>query len=432
MCRYLAPAALAIFALVGPGALAQPRALPAEPAALEHAQGPSTISLGEAIQLAMDMHPELAAARRAVEAAEGSRLQALARPNPTLDAQMEDPLRQSRTTTFTWTQPIELGGKRAARTAVADRSIQLAQSQLQSAQILVQSRVVSVYFSALMAQERVALAQTSLDVARKGSDAASKRVAAGKVSPVEETRALAAQAAVQLELLQAQGELRGALLQLAGAIGRTAPLAAVDGNATLVPELPSEPDVDMRVDDAPAMREARAEAQRLQAIAELERTRRTPDLSLTLGAKRPSEPARMQPVIGVSVTLPLFDNNSGNIQEAIKRQLQAEEVARTTRLRLTTEAATARQRVATAIAESTTLRDELIPRAQSAFEAASKGFELGKFSYLEALDAQRTLLQARMQYLRALADAQQASAELRRLLGLSAGPEVFNPKKETS
>lgn len=237
---------------------------------------------------------------------------------------------------------------------------------------------------------------------------------------------------MQLELLQAQGELRGALLQLAGAIGRTAPLAAVDGNATLVPELPSEPDVDMRVDDAPAMREARAEAQRLQAIAELERTRRTPDLSLTLGAKRPSEPARMQPVIGVSVTLPLFDNNSGNIQEAIKRQLQAEEVARTTRLRLTTEAATARQRVATAIAESTTLRDELIPRAQSAFEAASKGFELGKFSYLEALDAQRTLLQARMQYLRALADAQQASAELRRLLGLSAGPEVFNPKKETS
>uniref|UniRef100_UPI00145EE1EE TolC family protein n=1 Tax=Aromatoleum evansii TaxID=59406 RepID=UPI00145EE1EE len=63
------------------------------------------------------------------------------------------------------------------------------------------------------------------------------------------------------------------------------------------------------------------------------------------------------------------------------------------------------------------LAAQVLPGAQSAYEAAVKGFELGKFSFLEALDAQRTLLQARMQALRAIADAHRARAELDRILG---------------
>ena len=64
-----------------------------------------------------------------------------------------------------------------------------------------------------------------------------------------------------------------------------------------------------------------------------------------------------------------------------------------------------------------TLREQILPGAQSAYDAATKGFELGKFNFLEVLDAQRTLFQARAQYQRALAEAYRAAAEIERVLG---------------
>jgi len=58
-----------------------------------------------------------------------------------------------------------------------------------------------------------------------------------------------------------------------------------------------------------------------------------------------------------------------------------------------------------------------LPGAQSAFDAATKGYQLGKFSFLEVLDAQRTLFQSRAQYLQALADYQRGYADIERLIG---------------
>ena len=49
-------------------------------------------------------------------------------------------------------------------------------------------------------------------------------------------------------------------------------------------------------------------------------------------------------------------------------------------------------------------KKEILPGAHSAYDAATKGFELGKFSFLDVLDAQRTLFQAKSQYLRALVE----------------------------
>ena len=50
---------------------------------------------------------------------------------------------------------------------------------------------------------------------------------------------------------------------------------------------------------------------------------------------------------------------------------------------------------------------------------AVKGFDLGKFGFLDVLDAQRTLLAAKGQYLRALGETHRARIELDRLLGAS-------------
>ena len=62
------------------------------------------------------------------------------------------------------------------------------------------------------------------------------------------------------------------------------------------------------------------------------------------------------------------------------------------------------------------------PGAQSAYEAARTGFELGKFSFLDALDAQRTWLQVRSQYFAAVAQVHRNAAEIERQLGTTDRP----------
>ena len=115
--------------------------------------------------------------------------------------------------------------------------------------------------------------------------------------------------------------------------------------------------------------------------------------------------------------LPIFDSNRGNVREALQREDKARDEAAALAMRLRAEALSARQRLDAARVEAETMVREVLPGAQSAFDATLRGFELGKFSFLEALDAQRTLFQARAQYLKALGDAHRAAAEIDRLIG---------------
>lgn len=49
--------------------------------------------------------------------------------------------------------------------------------------------------------------------------------------------------------------------------------------------------------------------------------------------------------------------------------------------------------------------------------AATRGFEAGKFNFLDVLDAQRTWFQARIRYLGVVASAYQAATTIDRILG---------------
>ncbi|KQP13181.1 TolC family protein [Pseudorhodoferax sp. Leaf267] len=409
MCRFLVPLAFALTAFSGASVLAQ---------TVGAAAAPAPLTLAAAVQLALDRHPDLSAARREVDATEGARTQAGAIQNPSLSVEAEDLRRDNRTTTVMLSQPFELGGKRAARIAAAERATELARAQLDGKQAELRASVTAAFLASLIAQERVRLAQASLDLARSGSQATGKRVVSGKVSPVEETRAKLAEANVRLELIQAQGELQASLHELRALTTRSTGIDAVDGNALALPAMPAQEAIEQRITDAPALRQARLEVRRLGALADVESARRVPDITVNAGFKRTQDPgARNQAVVGISIPLPVFDTNRGAIVEALRRQDKAEDEARAVELRLRADVAATRQRHATALAEVAAVQTDILPGAQSAFDAASKGFEAGKFDYLEALDAQRSLLQARAQYLRSVAEVHRAATDLDRLLG---------------
>lgn len=434
MCRFIVPFALALSAFAGSNALAQGSSSGTPPvpnqAPLPVVPTSPPLTLAAAIQIALDGNPEIASSRREVEAMEGARVQAGVFQNPTLSVEVEDVRRDTRTTTVLLSQPFELGGKRGARIEAAERAIDVARVQLETKHADIRANVTAAFFATLISQDRVRLARASLELARTGSETAGKRVTAGKVSPVEETKAKVAEANVRLELVQARGELQTNLYQLRALTGPTVVFDAVDGNALQIPKPQAQETIEDRITNAPSMRQARLEVKRYGALSELEKAKRIPDITLNAGTMRSREVGRSQAVVGISVPLPIFDTNRGNITEALRRQDKAEEDARALELRLRADVGGARQRYVTTLAEVEALQSDILPGAQTAFDAATKGFELGKFSYLDALDAQRTLLQARSQYLRSLSELHRSITDLDRLLGgpaAASGSPVSNP-----
>lgn len=376
------------------------------------------LSLARAIELAMESNPEVAAATRQVEASEGQVIQGRVRPNPELAYSLEDTRSQTRTQSWQLNLPIELGGKRAARTKAAEKAREQALAQLADVRATVRANVVAAFFDVLTAQERLALAKDSSALAKSSTDAVAKRVAAGKVSPVEETKARVAESGIRVELSQAASEERNALTRLNALLGRTTAVAgALEGKADDLPALPTLMDLQSLVDSSPAVVLAKVEVERRRALTEVERSKRVPDVTVSAGVQRANETQRNVLLLGISMPLPLFDRNQGNLLEALKLEDKAQDELQAITVRLRSEVAQAHDRLSTIANEVQALQADVLPGSKSAYDAATIGFENGKFSFLEVLDAQRTYFTAKSQYLKALAEAHRAAAEIDRLLG---------------
>ena len=121
-----------------------------------------------------------------------------------------------------------------------------------------------------------------------------------------------------------------------------------------------------------------------------------------------------QTVVGLTIPLPLFNRNQGNLLSALRSVDKAKTDAEVEYLRASQAIADAHQRASVAQEQIDSMRKEILPAAQSAFDAAVTGFELGKFGFIDVLDAQRTLFQSRAQYLSALSARYRSLADLQR------------------
>ncbi|WP_413470113.1 TolC family protein [Pseudomonas putida] len=387
-------------------------------AAIGTAQASGSLSLPEALAAAFAQNPELAAAGREIGVAEGERRQAGLMPNPELSWEVEDTRRDTRTTTVTLSQPLELGGKRGARIAVAGTGQSIAQLELERQRNSLRADVVQAFHAALRAQTALELAQQSQALTERGLRVVQGRVTAGQASPVETTRA-------QVQLAQAQAAVRRAASQRSMAYQALArltgsPLATFDRlqASTLSPGAAPKAEALLdRVAQTVEWRLAAAQVERGEASLGSEKAQRIPNLTVSLGSQYSREDRERVNVVGLSMPLPLFDRNQGNVLVAARRADQARDLRNAVELRLRSETRSALSQWATAMQDVQAYDRTILPSAQQAVDTATRGFEMGKFAFLDVLDAQRTLIEARGLYLDALASAIDARAQVERMYG---------------
>ena len=413
--------AAALASALAPQAYADAPAVDGLAPAMAAAQAAPSISLAAAWDKALAANPGLQAARYGAAAAEGLVLQSQARPNPELSVNIEDTRRETRTNTVQINQLVELGGKREARMQLAQTEKAAAEAGVAASQAALRYQVLVNFNELLLAQQRVDFATQTHALASQALDAANKRVQAGKVPPLEASRAQVAQANAALELEQAKS-LTGVAQQNLASLwgGRGAELGLAEGDFAATAQAPTAEQLDQRLDDAPAMLMARRALEQSRAASAVERSKRVQDPTLSLGVKRAQDVGRNQVFVGVSIPLPLFDNNAGNQLQALRKVDQAEQLLQDQRLQLQAQVFAARQLWLSSNQQVALLQSQVVPTAQSAYDLAVRGFSLGKFSFLDVLDAQRSLFDSQRLLLDQRMASHRARAEIERIFGTPA------------
>jgi cobalt-zinc-cadmium efflux system outer membrane protein len=385
---------------------------------------PSTAEDGLTLEQALDLAganaPGIGAADAGVRAAEAQRRAAGLRPNPSVNLEVENVVGtgdysgiRGAETTVGMSLPLELGGKRSARIAVADTQTARARLTVVTARADLRLRVTQAYNEAVASERRLLIARDQQRIATEGLRAANVRVRAGRASPLEEQRADVARINADTALAQAERALTLARANLARLVGRepgALDLGWLDRVAPGVgPRLPASPEGTL------ALAAAEAEVATANAQVRLARSQRVPDLTLSAGARRLEATNDVAAVFGVSLPIPLFNSGRAGIDAARAQRDQAEALRRVALFDAQQAVATAETDVANAEANARAANGPALAAAQEAARIARIGYREGKFGQLDLLEAERTLAQTRSAAIDALAAYQDAKARLERL-----------------
>lgn len=392
------------------------------------ARADEPLTLASAQALALARSPVLVAAATDVTIRDAGVLQAGLLPNPEIDFEVENfggdqtvanfgPTPQY---TLGFSQTLLRGGKRLLRRSVARSERALSEADLAIVRLDLQATVAERFVELLRTQAREDLGRRYRGLAAEVRDVVQGRIDAGKASPVEALRAEVATSQSLTTLQRAERERDAAAQALAATWGGIPSVPTqVEGDLAALHEPQPFESLAARVDSVPDLARFTKEEERRRGTLRLARAERITDITASLGVRRLGGVDETTLVAGFSIPLPVADRNQGNIKAAEMNLTKLASEREAARLDLIRSLYSAHQEHQAAYLEATGLRDRIVPRAEQAFTATRDAYGLGKLSYLEVLDAQRTLLDTQGQYLDALAAHHKADIILHRLTGSS-------------
>lgn len=390
---------------------------------------PADLTVGQALERVLAASPELAAAELEVRAAAARAQQAALRPNPEFAAEAENfaavdgsGLLRYTENTVLLSQRFETGGKRRLRMRAAESELGVAGRALEFARAELSAATALAFAEVLAAQERLANQRALRRLAEEAHAIVAERVAAGKVSPVEQTRAAVTLASARLEEERLEGALAAAKDGLAALWGGS---AGDFGRAEGRFEIPASPSGLARpcIDRNPGMHLAEAAIESQRAVLALEQAAAKPDVTVSAGFRY----LRLEGVpawtAGISIPIPVFDKRQGAIAEARIRVEKSIKEKQALEWRLRARLSQAIHEHRQALLAARMLEQNALPAAREAASALEEGYRLGKFDYLNVLDAQRTYAELQRQYIEAVASGSKAAAEIERLARCGSPPD---------
>ena len=386
-----------------------------------------TLTLRDAVALALAYSPATKSAAAEIDARQADAAQASYKPNPQLSFEVENFAGTKSKTGFdeaeqtvALSQVIELGDKRVKRLAAANLDASLAGWDYETTRVIVAARAANLFVDALAFHERWLVLNDFVAIAKETRSGVETRVQGGKASPIDLDRATASLARASALADSERTRFDAARARLSTLWGAEQPtFASVKGRLGLDRRSPSLKSVRAFVEGNPQLARWSDEVGRRYAALDLERSKAIPDLTVGAGVRQLNDDNATALVATVSVPLKIFDGNQGNVAAAERRVVKAEFDAVAARDDIVGLLVETLGELAAANAQVTAFESKVLPASQSAFDRTRTGYDEGKFDFLNVLDTQRSLFEAKLELVNARADYEKARVKAEALIGRS-------------
>lgn len=384
----------------------------------------TTLTLDQAIQRVLKHNPELTPFSWDIKAKQGTIEQESRKPNPELELEIENIAGTNEAKglkgaeyTLLASQEITLAGKRRKRTATAQLDKTLSQKELEvkKADLVWETRKQFLEIQYL--QQKMSFRKMMKGMAIQFRDKVKIRIRAGRTSPAELARAEVALVRSQMELDKLNAELALARQKLAALWGgEMVDFDRVAGKLELADSPIPLDHLSKGIKHNRDLSLLAADIQHHASLLILERANRRPDLTVTGGIRHMSDAKSSAFLVAVSLPVPLFDKNRGNIKTAAYLVEKAKANKKAAFTSLVNQLKQLHGHLAITHQNAKTLKTTVIPKSLEAYQVMLAGYSEGKFTYLDVLDAYVSGVGSMEEYLHTLYEYRQIEADIQRII----------------
>jgi outer membrane protein, heavy metal efflux system len=411
------------------------QSVPVQRVAGETVSAPTSLGLDDVIRLAMERNPKLSQAAFAIDAARGKADQAGRMPNPTVLVEGQE-LGDAMGPGGIWTAPffsqefVTAGKLRLAR-AAANREADQATLQLHAQRFALIGAVRQGYFDVLTLQRRAEILGELVQLAEKSVDNTRRLLEARQAARLD-----LLQMEVELERIRAerdatQRELPAAFRKLAAAAGEPdLPYRRLVGSLDApLPDYSLEQTAAVVRENHPEAIAARVGVDKAQLQLRRAQVERVPNVTVGGGYMRQNQNRSDDWAISVSLPVPLWNRNQGNIRAAQAQVGESASEAVRVENDLVERLAMAHREYAAARQKADRYRVAILPRAKESYELLLEAFRRGQFDYLKVLQAQRAVAEANLEYVKSLGEAWKGASAISGLMLEEMWPLVPPPQQ---
>ena len=409
--------------------------------------GQNGLTVERLVEQGFNRRADLQAARQRLAIAEGRVRQASLRPNPTLDAEYGSQRilggEPESDLSIGVTQFFETGGKRSKRVTVAELELQQARAEVTGLERRYAAEIRQSYTNAIAAARQLDVLEKLIAVNEETVRVTEARLKEGDVAPLDANLVRVENDRLKVQAIQARSELETSLLEIRMLAGFD-----VAENIRLAPQSERPPRLDLGLGELTdiALRErADLQAARLgeqlgTARINLAKTQTIPDVSVgvrysrskeifdlpeTLGGKLTDRSNELS--FGVSVEIPVFNRNQGEIASATAEREQAIRNREFLEATIKRDVAVAYRKYRAAAEALVLYSTQILPRSEENLRSIRAAYGFGEFSVLDVVAEQRRLTENVTAYNQSLRDYYSALAELEAALGTTLPVSGFAP-----
>lgn len=383
-----------------------------------------TIDFERAVAKTLESNPALVSFGYQIEAQSGRIQLADMRPGVELGIDLENAIGtgafsgvDSAEATISLAWVLERG-KRQRRVETARAGLSLLESEAEIRRLDAAAETARLYLMSLAQQEQLNLADEAVELAKQTISVVARRVEAGRTPKADLARAEVDLSRTELEREDFEHRLTTSIRQLAAQWGETNPtFSSVRGDLADLPKQDSFEALLARVDLNPSLRRFLSERRLREAeLRQIEADAKA-DWRVTAGVRQLQLTDDQAVVAGITIPLGAEKRNQGRVATARANLARSEADRAVTRVQIETRLFALYEELKHSLHRAFTLRDDILPRMETALSETLRAYEMGRYSYFELRAAQDEALRARTEATVALIDAHRNIIDIEALTG---------------